>query len=82
MTEAEIAEAGDDLVETAVRRAYGRGRSDLTLDEVAERSGVGRPRVEEIVKAGGVMERDLGEPIFSDEDVEAMRLISAAEELL
>ena len=82
MTEAEIVDAGDDLVEVAIRRAYARGQADLTLAQVVERSGVERAKVEEIVKAGGVMERDLGEPIFSNQDVEGMQLFAAAEELL
>ena len=82
MSEAEISAAGDDLVEVAVRRAYGRGQADLTLDEVAERSGVERGRIEQILRAGGVMERDLDEAIFTVEDVEGVQLFSAAEELL
>jgi adenylate cyclase len=82
MTDSEIAAAGDDLVEVAVQRAYGLGRQDLTLDQVVERSGVERGRVEEIFRASGVMGGDLDEPIFNEQDVEAVQMFAAAEELL
>ncbi|MFA9566292.1 MAG: adenylate cyclase regulatory domain-containing protein [Acidimicrobiales bacterium] len=82
MTPDEINEAGDDLVEVAVRRAYGVGQEDLTLDQVVERSGVDRGRAEQIFRASGVMGNDLDEPIFSDQDVETVKVFSAAEELL
>ncbi len=82
MTDAEIAEAGDDLVEVAVRLVFGRSREDLTLEQVVERSGVDRDRVERIFRASGLVGADLAEPIFNAEDVEALQLLMAAEELL
>lgn len=82
MTEAEIAEAGDQLVEAAVRSVFGRGQEDLTLDQVVERSGVDRDRVERIFRASGLVGADLDQPIFNTDDIDALQLFSAAEELL
>ena len=82
MTADEIDAAGDDLVEVAIRRAYGLGEAELTVDQVAEHSGVDRERVEEILRASGVLNHQLDHPLFTASDVEAVRMFSAAEDLL
>ncbi len=82
MTETEIADAGDDLIEVAVGRAFVQGDEQLTLREVAGRAGVPYERAERIIRAGGLVGADLEDPVFNERDAELVGTLTAAEDLL
>lgn len=83
LTVDEIREAGDDLIDRAIPRILPSGDEQLTLAEVAERSGVPASQVEKFAQASGRLSgRRLDEPVFSEFDVATMSIVGPAFELL
>jgi adenylate cyclase len=83
LTVDEIRDAGDDLIDRAIPLILPRGNEQLTLDALAERSGVSASRVEKVARATGRLSgsgRD--EAVFSELDIASMSLLGPAFELV
>ena len=81
MTPAEISAAGDELLEVAILRVL-PGRHELSLREVATRADLAAGHVAPIARASGLRDDEIDAPLFDDSDVEALRMLVAAEELM
>jgi adenylate cyclase len=83
LTVDEIRDAGDGLIDQAIRLIIPSGNEQLTLDELAERSGVSISRVEKVARATGRFSgsgRD--EAVFSELDVGSISIVGAAFDLV
>lgn len=83
LTVDEIRDAGDDLIDLAIPLILPGGNEQLTLNEVAERSGVSVSRVEKVARATGQFSRGgHDEAVFSELDVSSMSVAGAAFDLV
>jgi adenylate cyclase len=79
----EIRDAGDDLLDRVIPLILPGGTERLTLDELAERSGLSVSRVEKVARATGRFSRNgRDEAVFSELDVASMSIAGPAFELL
>lgn len=83
LTVEEIRDAGDDLIDLAIPLILPGGNEQLTVGELAERSGVSVSRVEKVARATGRFSKSgPDEAVFSELDVASMSIVGPAFELV
>jgi adenylate cyclase len=80
-TDHDLTTARDELPLLAFRLVASPGRDRLTLAQLAERVGVGEDRVVDVWQSAGFRRPAADDPVFTEADVELMRLVDAAREL-